>query len=334
MKIVIAGTGSWGTALAQVLADNGHQVTMWGINQEEIDDINLHHQNRKFFSTKISDKIVATKDITVFGDVEAIVLAIPSIALQTVLDTITSVLNQQVYWINVAKGFHPQTHENFIPYLTRVLDSKYVKGIVSLIGPSHAEEVILRKLTCINAVAANEKDALFVQELFSNSYFRVYRNMDPIGAEIGVALKNVMAIASGILEGSGQGDNARAALMTRGLAEIVRFGLAKKGKMETFLGLCGVGDLIVTCTSIHSRNFNAGLAIGKCGNATTFLKQNEKTVEGVYACKIIFEEAKKMNIDMPITNQIYAILFEGKDVQGAIEQLMTRDLKAEMDKEK
>ena len=165
---------------------------------------------------------------------------------------------------------------------------------------------------------------------FSNDYLRVYRNTDVIGAEIGVAIKIIMAIASGILEGIGQGDNARAALMTRGLAEMTRYGVALGGKKETYLGLDGVGDLIVTCTSMHSRNFTAGLQIGKDGSSEKFWKENKRTVEGVAACKVVYEEAHKRGIDMPITDQVYAILYEGKSPEECIKTLMSRSLKPEM----
>ena len=209
------------------------------------------------------------------------------------------------------------------------MPSDKLKAVVSLIGPSHAEEVVKRLLTVVNAVSEDEESAEAIQKLFSNDYFRVYRNTDVIGAEIGVALKNVMAIASGILEGMGQGVNARAALMTRGLAEMERYGVAFGAKPETFLGLDGVGDLIVTCTSTLSRNFTAGYEIGKDGSAENFFKTNKRTVEGIFACKVVYEEAKKHNIDMPITNAVYGVLYEGKKPQDAIVSLMKRDLKSE-----
>jgi glycerol-3-phosphate dehydrogenase (NAD(P)+) len=209
------------------------------------------------------------------------------------------------------------------------VDPDKLRAVVSLIGPSHAEEVILRKLTVINAVSEDEEAAKIIQKLFSNDYFRVYRNTDVIGAEVGVAMKNVMAIASGILEGIGQGDNAKAALMTRGLAEMTRFGVRQGGREETFLGLDGVGDLIVTCTSRHSRNFMAGYQIGLDGGAEKFLKENKKTVEGILACKVVHEEALRQGIELPITAQVYAVLYENKKPAEALAGLMNRELKAE-----
>ena len=329
MKTVILGTGSWGTALAQVLADNEKEVLMWGICEEEIIDINENHHNSKYFSCEINHAVKAERDISCVADADILLLAVPSIAIENVLLQAAGHLSKQVIVINVAKGFHPVTHERLSDVIRRTMPAGTLKNVVSLIGPSHAEEVILRMLTCVNAVSVDEECARIVQHLFSNEYFRVYRNTDEIGAETGVAIKNIMAIASGVLTGIGQGDNARAALMTRGLAEMSRYGIAAGGRKETYLGLDGVGDLIVTCTSRHSRNFQAGYEIGREGGAAAFLARNKKTVEGISACKIVYEEAHKKGISMPITDQVYAVLFEGKTPADAVSELMLRDLKAE-----
>lgn len=329
MKCAVLGTGSWGTALAQVLADNSHDVLLWGINPNEVHDINENHHNSKFFECRISEKLKASLDLSMIHDAELILLAVPSIAIEETLQKAVAELDHPVLIINVAKGFHPISHKRLSVVIEETVPASDRKAVVSLIGPSHAEEVILRMLTAINAVSEDEAAAEQVQELFSNHYFRVYRNTDVIGAEIGVAVKNIMAIASGILEGIGQGDNARAALMTRGLAEMSRFGIALGGKKDTYLGLDGVGDLIVTCTSRHSRNFMAGYAIGRAGDAKSFLETNTKTVEGISACRIVHEEAEKRNISMPITDQVYQVLFEGKKPSDAIDDLMRRDLKSE-----
>lgn len=331
MKIRILGTGSWGSALAQVVADNGHDVMMWGIDAPEVNDIENNHHNSKYFEVEMNHDVHATQDISCVKDADVILIAVPVMALESVVEQIAPLLDHPVTFINVAKGFHPVTHERLSVVMERIIPSSMRKAIVSLIGPSHAEEVILRMLTSVNAVSDNEQQAQMIQELFSNSYFRVYRNTDVIGAEIGVALKNVMAIASGILEGVGQGDNARAALMTRGLAEMTRYGVAHGGKAETYLGLDGVGDLIVTCTSMHSRNFTAGLQIGKDGSAENFWKENKRTVEGVAACKVVYEQAKVEGIEMPIVNEVYAVLYEGKSPAEAISALMGRSLKSEME---
>lgn len=329
MKIAVMGTGSWGTALAQVLADNHNDVILYGINPKEVDDINLNHQNTKYFDCMISDQLKATTTIQDIEDADIVLLAVPTIAIESTAKNVFDVVKKKVYIINVAKGFHPVSHKRLSVVIEESADKDKLKGIISLIGPSHAEEVILRKLTCLNAVSNDLEAAKTIQRLFSNDYFRVYTNTDVIGAEVGVAVKNIMAIASGILEGSGQGDNARAALMTRGLAEMSRFGISCGGKFETYLGLDGVGDLIVTCTSTHSRNFMAGFEIGKTQDAATFMKNNTKTVEGILACKVVHEEAERLNISMPITDEVYAVLYEGKSPMDAISDLMKRELKAE-----
>ncbi len=329
MKITVLGTGSWGTALAQVLADNGQEVLMWGISEEEVNDLNQNHHNSKYFEAPVNENVKATMDLTDAKDSDVLLAAVPTMALENVLTQVAGIAEKPVIVINVAKGFHPVSHKRLSEVIREIMPKDKLKAVVSLIGPSHAEEVIIRLMTAINAVSDDEEAARTVQELFSNEYFRVYRNDDVIGAEVGVALKNVIAIASGILEGIGQGDNARAALMTRGLAEMTRFGTAMGGREETYLGLDGVGDLIVTCTSRHSRNFMAGYQIGCDGGAAKFFAENKKTVEGVFACKVVYEEAEKRGIEMPITEQIYAVLYEGKDPKEAARSLMARKLKPE-----
>ncbi len=328
MKVAILGSGSWGTALANVLVDNNVETLIWGISDNEINDINNNKKNQKYFDVKLNENIKATNEIKNISDCDILLLAVPTNAIEDVCIQASKIVNKDVIVINVAKGFHPVTHERLSTVIEK--NFKKLKSVVSLIGPSHAEEVVVKLLTTVNAVSSDEESAKIVQELFSNSYFRVYTNTDVIGAEIGVAIKNVMAIASGILSGIGQGDNARAALMTRGLAEIARYGVFFGGKPETFLGLDGVGDLIVTCTSVHSRNFQAGLKIGKDNSALEFLKNNKYTVEGIKACKVVYEESIKNNIVMPITEQVYKILYEGKKPTDAVEDLMSRDLKSEI----
>ncbi len=330
MKISICGSGSWGTALAQVLADNHHEVLIWGIMEDEVNDINMNHRNSKYFSdTEINPALHASSDLNQVRGSDLVLLAVPTGAIESVCQSLNEILDKKTIFINVAKGYHPITHERLSVVIRKTIKAELLQDVVSLIGPSHAEEVILRMLTTVNAVCENEDSSKLVQQLFSNGYFRVYRNKDVIGAENGVAVKNIIALASGILEGIGGGDNARAALMTRGLAEMARFGTFKGGKAETYLGLTGVGDLIVTCTSVHSRNFQAGLMIGQNDSADLFWKTNTKTVEGVNACKVVYEEALKNNIYMPITSEVYKVLYENEKPSEAIERLMNRELKAE-----
>ena len=330
MKISVLGSGSWGCALAQILVRNGHDVVVWGIDETEVNDINQNHQNSRYFKdVKLDERLKATTDMSLIAGSEALLLAVPSMAIDSVMENAEKYCTEPFYVINVAKGFHPVTHERMSEVIKKAVSKDKLKDVVSLIGPSHAEEVVIGLMTCVNAVCENDASAKVIQETFSNDAFRVYRNTDVIGAEIGVALKNVMAIASGILTGLGQGDNARAALMTRGLAEIARYGVAMGGKAETYLGLDGVGDLIVTCTSYHSRNFTAGLEIGKANSAEEFLKNNKRTVEGVRCAKVVYEESLKHGISMPITDQVYKVLFEGKKPSIALSELMSRELKAE-----
>ncbi len=330
MKIGIIGSGSWGTALGQVLADNQHEVLIWGRKLDEVVDIHLYSQNETYFpGIKLNESLDATQDFEEVVNADVVLLAVPTSAVEEVAKRLNETLTRPVTIINVAKGFHPETHELLIDVIERVVDAEKRLGVVSLIGPSHAEEVVLRDLTTINAVSLNQDAAELVQNLFSNDYFRVYTNNDVIGAQVGVAIKNIIAIASGCLQGLDYGDNARAALMTRGLAEMTRFGVALGGEAETFLGLCGVGDLIVTATSQHSRNFQAGFMIGKNNSSQAFFDTNDKTVEGVFAAKVVHNMAKSMNVSMPITEEVYKVVFEGKEPVTAIRELMQRDLKAE-----
>lgn len=330
MNISIIGSGSWGTALAQVLADNHHTVKVWGKNLDELVDISVYHQNEKYFpGVKLNEEIQVVRNFEDALDSEYILLAVPSEAIESVCNQIDQAIKHDVTIINVAKGFHPTSHKRLSLAIKDAFKSNHLKDVVSLIGPSHAEEVVLRQLTVVNAVCENENCAKEIQTMFSNGYFRVYRSTDVVGAEIGVAVKNVIAIASGILSGLGFGDNARAALMTRGMAEITRYGVFFGAKPDTFLGLTGMGDLIVTCTSIHSRNFQAGLIIGKEDSSRLFWETNTKTVEGVKAAKIVYEDALKNGIDMPITEAVYKVLYEDAKPSEAIESLMKRALKSE-----
>jgi glycerol-3-phosphate dehydrogenase (NAD(P)+) len=330
MKVGFVGSGSWGTALAQVCCDNGHDALIWGRSLDEIVDISRYHQNEKYFpGVRLNENIRATNDLTALSDCEIIVLSVPADVIESVCLLLNSVLNRPIIIVNVAKGFHPVSHKRLSVIIKETIHFRYLKDVVSLIGPSHAEEVIVRLLTSINAVCENETFASIVQGTFSNAYFRVYRSSDVIGAEMGVGIKNIIAIASGILSGLGLGDNARAALMTRGLAEMSRFGIAMGGRAETYLGLTGVGDLIVTCTSIHSRNYQAGLLIGKANSAKPFWDMNTKTVEGIKAAKVIYEESVKLNISMPITEQVYRVLYENVTPKEAVVALMNRNLKQE-----
>lgn len=330
MKTAVIGTGSWGTALAQVLADNDQDVILYGIEPDQIQDINENHQNSKFFpGVQLNPKLKATGDLQEAADADVVLLAVPSAAIAPVARQTADVLKKKAIWINVAKGFNPGTNERLSEVLRRVIPEEKISSVVSLIGPSHAEEVVERQLTSIDAVSLKEEDAQTVQKLFSNEYMRIYTGDDEIGSELGAAVKNVMAIASGMIAGLGYKDNTRAALITRGLQEMIRFGTHFGGSPRTFIGLTGVGDLIVTCSSWNSRNFQAGYQIGKENDVRHFLDTNTKTTEGVRTAKIVHDLAQQEGIDMPICEEVYQILYEGKEPSECASDLMLRDLKKE-----
>lgn len=332
MKITIFGTGTWGTALAQVLSDNKHEPLLYGIIEEQVNDINFNHRNSFFFGDEVmlAPNIKATTDfLEAINHSDIYLLAVPSVALKQVLTKINSNINKKVLIINTAKGFDPESGSRLSELVRKVINDENLEGVVSLIGPSHAEEVVIRLLTVITATSTDLILAERVQSLFATNYFRVYTQDDEIGAELGVSYKNAIAIASGMLAGLGYGDNARAALITRGLAEMVRFGLVFGARETTYLGLAGLGDLVVTCNSVHSRNFQAGYEIGKSEDAANFLATNTKTVEGIRTTKVIYEQAQKLKIEVPIINAIYEILFNSKKPSEVVNKVMLRPLKEE-----
>lgn len=332
MKVTIFGTGTWGSGLAQVLSDNNHECLMYGIVEEQIADINNNHRNSFFFGNDVilAETIKATSSLKAAVDFSDIyVISVPSVAMRGLLKQISEHQTRKAIFINTAKGFDNEKEERLSNLIREEIKPEFLKGIVSLIGPSHAEEVVLRLLTLITATSLDLECAETVQLLFSNDYFRVYTQEDEIGAELAVAYKNAIAIASGMLHSLGYGDNARAALITRGLNEMVRFGTFFGGKAETYLGLTGLGDLIVTCNSFHSRNFQAGLEIIKQGSAKDYIANNKKTVEGIRTTRIIHSVGIKNKLDLPIVEGIYKILFEEDNPVHVVNLLMNRPLKKE-----
>ncbi len=331
MNITVIGGGTWGLALAQVLCDNGHGVTVYARNKETVDSLNLcrtaplvfgeHEFPEGLFATNDIEKAVKNKD--------GIVLSVPTSALDSILTEIKPYLSDSTVIINTAKGFDRKGLT--LPYesIQRAYPDRKIPP-VSLVGPSHAEEVVERKLTCICSVCKDKELAETVQNWFSNTYLRVYTCSDPIGAEVGAAIKNVIALAAGMADGLGiGGDNAKAALVTRGVCEILRFGVYKGARKETFFGLTGVGDLIVTCFSVHSRNYRAGLAMGKANSVGDFFETNKQTVEGVFSCKVIAEEAVSAGIEMPLVEAVYNVLFRGETPLNSVQSVMLRPLKEE-----
>ena len=332
MNISIFGTGTWGSALAQVLSDNGHQVLMYGIDTSQVNDINNNHLNTFFFGDKVmlNPTISATLSLQEAIDHSDIfLLSVPSFVMRDLLQNINKTLTKRVLVINTAKGFDTEKNERLSDLVRETISKNNLKAVVSLIGPSHAEEVVIRLLTVVTATSVDDESALLIQSLFSNDYFRVYTQSDEVGAELGVAYKNAIAIASGILAGLGYGDNARAALITRGLTEMVRFGTFFGGKRETYLGLTGLGDLIVTCNSVHSRNFQTGYAIGQKNDAQDFLKTNKKTVEGIRTAEILYKLSKQNDLDLPIVTGVYRVLYENASPSEVVSALMLRPLRRE-----
>ena len=331
MKVTVYGTGSWGTALAQVLADNGHDVLMYGVDAFEINDINENHRNSRYFEDlPISEKLRATDDIRLATEgAGAIIIAVPTKFIRSALQKGSPYIGENALIINAAKGFDWEKNCRITDTMRDVLADRPHRTVASIIGPSHAEEVIQRMLTCVCAVSLDLDVAKEVIELYSNNYMRLYSNTDEVGAEYGAAVKNVIAIASGILVGQGYGDNAKAALVDRGLLEMARYGTSKGGKPETYYGLTGLGDLVVTCFSIHSRNYRCGLAIGKANCAAEVLANNKNTVEGVNSCKVIYEDLKNCSFEMPLVEALYRILYCNAVPSEEIQNLMLRPLKQE-----
>ena len=330
-KITVIGAGSWGTALAQVLDDNKQQVKLYDLDQEVVDDINQNHQNSKFFGdTKFSPTLSATTNLKeALKGVEIILIAVPTKVIRAVLQNINDVLEHPVIIINASKGIEPTTHKRVSEITAEEIAPQNLENFIALSGPSHAEEVAVRDLTSVTCGAIHADKLNEIQKLFNNDYFRVYRVDDLAGVEIGGSLKNVIALAAGILAGLGYGDNAKAALITRGLVEIKRLGVALGAKEETFGGLSGLGDLIVTCTSVHSRNWQAGYKIGSGSNLQEALDSMTMVVEGVRTCQATHELVQRLNIEMPIVETVYEVIFNKLDPKIAICQLMKREAKPE-----
>lgn len=331
VQVTVYGTGSFGTALANVLAENGHDVLMWGKNNETIEQINSQHVNTKYLkNAELNHQIKATNDLTqavTFADVYLI--ALPTKAIREVLGQIDALITNKKIFIHVAKGIENNTFKRVSEMIEDTISSEHNDGIGVLSGPSHAEEVVIKQPTTVAASSNSETISKLIQDLFMNDYLRVYTNEDLVGVELGGALKNIIAVASGVISGMGFGDNAKAALMTRGLAEISRLGEKLGANPITFLGLGGIGDLIVTCTSTHSRNYTLGYKLGEGKSLDTALNEMNMVVEGVYTTKSVYHLSKEVNVDMPITTALYKVLFENRPVDESVKDLMGRGKKAE-----
>lgn len=332
-NVAVLGAGSWGTALSIILADNGHQVNLWTHRKEQAEAINQTHKNENYLEIMIPEGIKAFSNLReALTDVTAILMVVPTKAIREVCQQLKELIDKDkdVHLIHASKGIEPGTLKRVSQMISEELHYPY-EDIVVLSGPSHAEEVAKRQPTTVTVASLNDEKAKFAQSLFFNDTFRVYTSNDMIGIELGGALKNIIALGAGISDGLGYGDNAKAALITRGLAEITRLGTSLGANPLSFLGLPGVGDLIVTCTSIHSRNWRAGNLLGKGKKLDEILAQMGMVVEGVRTAKAAYKFAQAENVEMPITEGIYQILFEDKKPKEIVEQLMNRDKREEMD---
>ncbi|MFC0559234.1 NAD(P)H-dependent glycerol-3-phosphate dehydrogenase [Halalkalibacter alkalisediminis] len=330
-KMAVLGSGSWGTALSLVLADNKIEVNLWGHKQEIIDEINERHTNTTYLpNITLPQLIKGYSDLeSALTEVNTILLAVPTKAIREIVNIIRNVVNEPVTIIHASKGIEPGTYKRISEMIEEEMPSHLLKDVVVLSGPSHAEEVSLRQPTTVTAASSQLQAAEYVQTLFMNSNFRVYTNLDVIGVELGGSLKNIIALGAGLSDGLGYGDNAKAALMTRGLAEIARLGSEMGANPLTFSGLTGVGDLIVTCTSKHSRNWRAGHLLGQGKSLDDVLSNIGMIVEGVRTTEAVFHLAKKLEVEMPITSAIYEVLFNKKDAKLAVDELMARTGKSE-----
>ncbi|MCL1788464.1 MAG: NAD(P)H-dependent glycerol-3-phosphate dehydrogenase [Defluviitaleaceae bacterium] len=327
MKISVIGSGSWGTAMAIMLAQNGHRVTLWSYSQAKQNLLIAAGENKKSLpGFAIPQSIKHTAELCDCVPADIIVCALPSFAVRGVMERLSPhVKNGQVV-VNISKGLENES----LLTLSQVLGQALPQcEIVVMSGPSHAEEVA-GKIPTTNVVASLSGDtAQYVQDVFMNPYFRVYTHSDVLGVELGGSLKNVIALCAGISDGLGFGDNTKAALMTRGIAEITRLGVAMGAQAETFAGLSGIGDLIVTCTSMHSRNRRAGILIGQGKTPDAVRDEIQMVIEGINTCKAAKRLADKMGVEMPLINQAYAVLFEGKCPREATLSLMNRDKRRE-----
>ena len=326
-KIAVIGAGGWGLALGLLLSEKKNQVTFWCYNEKEKQDILQHRENKRCLpGVKIPLEIAFTNDMAeALEKADIAIIAVPSKAVRTTARLMSQHIAPETIIVNVSKGIEEET----LLCLADVINEEMSNPVVVLSGPSHAEEVARHIPTTVVVSSVHMDKAREVQELFMNQYFRIYTNDDLIGVELGGALKNVIALAAGIVEGMGYGDNTKAALITRGIAEMARLGTKMGGKAETFAGLTGIGDLVVTCTSGHSRNRRAGELVGQGFTIEEAMKQVNMVVEGVPTTKAGYALMQKYEVEMPILSAIYEALFEGQPVKETINSLMMRHRKDE-----
>lgn len=329
-KVVVVGAGSWGTALGINLAKNGHDIILWEYNKEQAEFLKLEKENKKYLKgAKFPDNITVVNDVdNLLKDAKMVVFSIPSQSLRSVVNKLSNQITSDMIIVNTGKGIEISSGLRLSEVIKEEILGKYHKNIVVLSGPTHAEEVALGLPTTIVA-AGNPDTAKKVQEVFNNESFRVYSNSDVVGVEIGAAVKNCLAIGAGIADGMGYGDNTKAALITRGLSEMIRYGKALGADEKTFSGLTGIGDLIVTCASKHSRNRYVGESLGKGKTMEEIMETMVMVAEGVPTVKAVHESSLKNNVEMPIVNGIYEIIYNKGDAKQIVRDLMSRELKGE-----
>lgn len=327
MKVGILGLGSWPLALARALNDNGHEVLMWSAISEEVEEFNTQHTASKYIEDIVFDsKMKATSNMNDICDHSSIILVgIPTKFYRDVLKSLNANIKDKKIFINVSKGIEPDTHMLMSEIISEEISNQYINDIVNLTGPSHAEELVKSMETTLVSASENLENATLVQTLFQNEYLRVYISDDLIGTQLVGALKNIIAIAAGALVGLGKGDNIKAALITRGLIELRRYAKLRGAKDETIYGLAGLGDLIVTTSSVHSRNFQAGYRIGKGEDPTDAINKSVMVVEGIRTCNAVVGQLSDLNIEMPISEAVYDVCYNGIDIHQAIITLMTKE---------
>lgn len=327
-NVGVMGAGSWGTALALLLRKNGHQVTVWSINQEEVDMLSSKREHTsKLPGVKLPEEMIFTSNMeeAIVGK-DFLVLAVPSPFTRSTARNMKPYVKEGQIIVDVAKGIEEAT----LMTLSQQIEEELPQADVAVLsGPSHAEEVGRGLPTIVVIGARRKKTAEYLQSMFMNEVFRVYTSPDMLGMELGGSLKNVIALAAGIADGMGYGDNTKAALITRGIAEIARLGVKMGGAIESFTGLTGIGDLIVTCASVHSRNRKAGYLMGQGKSMQEAMDEVQMVVEGVYSTKAAVKLGEKYGVSLPIINKVNEVLFEGKDPKEAVNELMLRDSKAE-----
>ena len=325
MKVAVVGSGAWGTALAIRLHNNGHDVTMWTFETELIDQMRSARKNPRLPNAVLPEGMQISGDYGCVAGCKIVVIACPSFPIRSVCRGIAPYLDEDAVMVSVAKGIE----EGTLLRMSQVVQQETGKPVVVLTGPSHAEEVVMDIPTDCVAACEDRKLAELVQDAFMSDVLRVYTSPDAVGAELGAALKNVIALCAGVTDGLGYGDNTKAMLMTRGLTEIARLGVALGANKDTVAGLSGVGDLIVTCTSMHSRNRRAGILIGQGKSPEQAMEEVGAVVEGYYATKSAYQLAKKLNVEMPIIQAAHAVLYEGREAAQVVSALLHRSKKPE-----